>query len=85
LIGLDGQSAIIFGGNAYVTKKALEPEDSLYALNLNNYEWIKPTPSGQIPISRMYHKANVVGKFMVVSFGKYDILCIIVQIDYDFY
>ena len=71
MIGLDGQSAIIFGGNANVAKKALEPEDSLYVLNLNNYEWNKPTPSEQIPASRMYHQANVIGKYMVVSFGKY--------------
>ena len=71
MIGLDGQSAIIFGGSGYVGKKILEPKDSLYVLNLNNYEWNKPTPSGQIPKSRLYHQANVVGKFMIVSFGKY--------------
>ena len=63
MLGLDRQSAIIFGG--------AEPEDSLYVLNLNNYEWNKLTPSGRIPPSRMFHTANVIGKYMVVLFGKY--------------
>jgi len=46
-------------------------EDSLYVLNLNNFGWSVPKSSGNIPQPRMYHKANVIGKYMVISFGKY--------------
>ncbi|RIA96727.1 hypothetical protein C1645_871834 [Glomus cerebriforme] len=69
VLGLDGQSIIIFGGTATATNDNLTPEDSLYVLNLNNFEWYIPTISGQIPKSRMFHKANVIANYMVVSFG----------------
>ena len=75
LIGLDGQNIIIFGGTADVNSTSLNPEDSLYVLNLNNFEWRIPKISGQIPKSRMKHKANVIGKYMVISFGKYILKC----------
>ena len=68
MIGLDGQRAIIFGGSA---TKDLSPGNSLYALNLINFEWYIPKTSGQIPKSRMFHRANVIGKYMVISFGKF--------------
>ena len=74
LIGLDGQKVIIFGGSPDADIKTLDIADSLYALNLFSFEWNIPKTSGQIPKSRMFHKANVIGKFMVVSFGKYNIL-----------
>ncbi|GES94809.1 hypothetical protein GLOIN_2v1761507 [Rhizophagus clarus] len=66
VLGLDGQRVIIFGG--YATKD-LTPEDSLYELNLINFEWRIPKIFGQIPEVRMNHKANVIGKYMVISFG----------------
>ncbi|GBC04885.1 hypothetical protein RclHR1_05920005 [Rhizophagus clarus] len=69
ILGLDGQRVIIFGGTASVNSTDLIPQDSLYELNLINFEWSIPKVSGQIPESRMYHKANVVGNYMVVSFG----------------
>ncbi|RIA84171.1 hypothetical protein C1645_742536 [Glomus cerebriforme] len=67
ILGLDGQRIIIFGG--ITTTAGLAPEDSLYELNLINFEWYIPKISGQIPKSRAYHKANVIGNYMVVSFG----------------
>ncbi|GBB99631.1 hypothetical protein RclHR1_03590006 [Rhizophagus clarus] len=67
--GLDSQRIIIFGGNSTVTGYNLTIEDSLYEVNLINFEWSIPKISGQIPKSRMYHRANVIGKYMVVSFG----------------
>ncbi|CAB5396030.1 unnamed protein product [Rhizophagus irregularis] len=67
--GLDGQRIIIFGGTTTVARNNLTIEDSLYELNLINFEWRIPKISGQIPKSRMYHKANVIEKYMVVSFG----------------
>ncbi|RIA81241.1 hypothetical protein C1645_790835 [Glomus cerebriforme] len=72
-LGLDGQSIIIFGGTATFSLQGLEPEDSLYELNLSSFEWIIPKISNtsQIPKSRMYHKANVIGKYMVISFGEH--------------
>ncbi|GBB97687.1 hypothetical protein RclHR1_03040004 [Rhizophagus clarus] len=69
VLGLDGQRAIIFGGTATINDDNLTPEDSLYELNVINFEWRIPKISGNIPKSRMYHKANLIGKYMVISFG----------------
>ena len=33
--------------------------------------WAIPNISGRAPQSRINHKANVIGKYMVISFGKY--------------
>jgi len=75
LTGLDGQRAIIFGGTADVSNEiSLDIADSLYELNLIDFEWKIPKTSGQIPSnSRFWHNANVIGKYMVISFGKYQI------------
>ncbi|PKK60912.1 galactose oxidase [Rhizophagus irregularis] len=68
--GLDDKRVIIFGGTPFTTDYAdLTPEDSIYELSLDNFEWRIPKTSGQIPKSRMFHKANVIGKYMVISFG----------------
>ncbi|GET01646.1 hypothetical protein GLOIN_2v1761507 [Rhizophagus clarus] len=69
VLGLDGQKVIIFGGTATADSKNLASGDSIYELNLINLEWRIPKIFGQIPKSRMYHKANVIGKYMVISFG----------------
>ncbi|RIA86769.1 hypothetical protein C1645_740603 [Glomus cerebriforme] len=71
ILGLDGLNVIIFGGTTTFSAKSLEPEDSIYELNLSNFEWNIPKISNtsKIPSSRMYHKANVIGNYMVVSFG----------------
>ncbi|CAI2171985.1 2730_t:CDS:2 [Funneliformis geosporum] len=42
--------------------------DALYVLNLANYEWYIPKISGTIPGSRYWHQANVIGKYMIISF-----------------
>ena len=70
---MDGQRVILFGGGSsdISSDTTFTPGDSLYVLNLINFEWYIPKISGQIPSSRAYHKANVIGKFMVISFGKY--------------
>ncbi|CAI2162545.1 13137_t:CDS:2 [Funneliformis geosporum] len=60
--GLNGQQIIIFGG--YV-----ESQDSLYVLDLLNFVWYIPKISGKIPSSRHWHQANVIRKYMVISFG----------------
>ncbi|PKB94949.1 hypothetical protein RhiirA5_476836 [Rhizophagus irregularis] len=69
VLGLDGQRIIIYGGTATVSNDNLTPEDSLYELNVINFEWRIPNISGKIPKSRLYHKANVIGKYMVITFG----------------
>jgi hypothetical protein len=69
---LDSQKVIIFGG-AVNTVDQPAPGDSLYVLNLNGFEWYIPKSSGKTPNSRAHHKANVIGKYMVISFGKYNI------------
>ena len=65
LIGLDGQSVIIFGG------QNIPSSDALYVLNLSNFEWSVPKISGKVPNSRFDHKANVFGNYILISFGKY--------------
>ncbi|RIA85743.1 hypothetical protein C1645_830334 [Glomus cerebriforme] len=70
VLGLDGQKVIIFGG-AFINPGYLDT--TLYVLDLTNYNWYVPKISGKIPSPRVYHKANVIGKYMVVSFGKYTI------------
>ncbi|CAG8730036.1 13465_t:CDS:2, partial [Funneliformis caledonium] len=62
VLGLYGQQIIIFGG--YVGS-----HESLYVLDLLNFEWYIPNISGTIPSSRHWHKANVIGKYMFISFG----------------
>ncbi len=66
LIGLDGQRIIMFGG-----LEVKENEDSLYVLDLINFVWYKPTVDGKFPSNRYGHQANVIGKHMVISFGRY--------------
>ncbi|PKY28042.1 hypothetical protein RhiirB3_480086 [Rhizophagus irregularis] len=63
VLGLDGKRVITFGG--FLTASP----DQLHELNLINFEWRIPKSSGSIPESRRYHKANVIGNYMVLSFG----------------
>ncbi|CAI2187383.1 5061_t:CDS:2, partial [Funneliformis geosporum] len=64
VLGLDGKRIIIFGGFNVVST------DSFYVLDTINFEWYVPNVSGDIPANRYNHKSNVIGNFMVVSFGK---------------
>ena len=50
----------------------LQVSDSLYVLNLINFEWYIPKTTGKISSSRQWHKANVIEKYMVITFGKYN-------------
>ncbi|CAB5344573.1 unnamed protein product [Rhizophagus irregularis] len=63
VLGSDGRGIIIFGGFNVVNT------DSLYILDTINLEWDVPNVTGQLPANRYNHKANVIGNFMVVSFG----------------
>jgi hypothetical protein len=62
---LDGRGVIIFGGFNVIKT------DSLYILDTISLEWYTPNVTGQIPANRYNHGANVIGNYMVVSFGKY--------------
>ncbi|PKB92670.1 hypothetical protein RhiirA5_443833, partial [Rhizophagus irregularis] len=64
---LDGQRIIIFGG--YFANPGYL-DTTIYVLDLNNYNWYIPKVAGKIPRPRVFHKANVIGKYMVISFGK---------------
>jgi hypothetical protein len=60
---------IIFGGfgdDAFL--------GSLYELDLNNFNWHIPKVIGGTPSNRAFHRAVLVGKYMVISFGKYKIV-----------
>ncbi len=70
--GLDGQQIIIFGGlNAL---DIVPSSEALFVLNLNSMQWSIPKVSKVLkttPNPRYYHKANVIGRYMVISFGNY--------------
>ncbi|POG66543.1 hypothetical protein GLOIN_2v1879804 [Rhizophagus irregularis DAOM 181602=DAOM 197198] len=66
VLGLDGQRVIIYGG-AFNNPGYLDT--ALYVLDLTNYNWYIPKISGIIPKPRVFHQANVIGKYMVISFG----------------
>ncbi|POG59159.1 hypothetical protein GLOIN_2v1724489 [Rhizophagus irregularis DAOM 181602=DAOM 197198] len=66
VLGLDGQSVIIFGGSS---EPPLSREIALYVLNLNKFRWRIPGISGKIPASRAFHNALLIGNYMVVTFG----------------
>ncbi|CAB4414089.1 unnamed protein product [Rhizophagus irregularis] len=67
VLGSDGQRIIIYGGffndPGYL-------DNSLYVLDLTNFNWYIPKTTGNIPKPRAKHQANVIGKYMVVSFGQ---------------
>lgn len=67
---MDGQRVIIFGGINENTMELIPGEDALYILEMKNFEWYIPKVSGNFP-ARSNHKANIIGKYMVVTFGKY--------------
>ena len=60
---------IIFGGT---NGNSFSPQDSLYVLDLNKFNWYIPKISGKIPSSRTFHKTVSIGNYMVVTFGKYN-------------
>ncbi|RIA87846.1 hypothetical protein C1645_739820 [Glomus cerebriforme] len=66
VLGLDGQRIIIFGG-FFINPGYLDT--TLYELDIINFVWTVPEVTGKIPNPRVWHKANVIGKYMVISFG----------------
>ena len=75
--GLDGQRIIIYGGILSTETEVMQPEDSLYVLGLMDFKWYIPKVSGKVPIPRKWHRANVIGKYMVISYGKYIFMIIL--------
>ncbi|PKK72337.1 galactose oxidase [Rhizophagus irregularis] len=68
VLGLDGEQVIVYGGlgNKNII---INPEESLYTLNINTFEWSIPKITGNIPSCRYMHRANVIGNYMVATFG----------------
>jgi hypothetical protein len=65
VLGLSGDKIILFGGNN-------GDNNILYVLDTTNYEWYVPKTRGKSPaFKRGEHCANVIGKYMIVTFGKY--------------
>ncbi|PKY48432.1 hypothetical protein RhiirA4_544603 [Rhizophagus irregularis] len=63
VLGLSGDKIILFGGNN-------GDNNNLYVLDTTNYEWYVPEVRGKGPVfKRGEHCANVIGKYMVVTFG----------------
>ena len=74
LTGLDGQRIIIYGGTANFNDPTVTIGGPLYVLDTTNFEWSIPATSGKTPSPRTYHTATVIGKYMVITFGKYNII-----------
>ncbi|GBC05035.1 hypothetical protein RclHR1_00060048 [Rhizophagus clarus] len=68
VLGLDGEQVIVFGGLGN-QNTVISLGEALYTLNINTFEWSIPNVSGNIPNCRYMHKANVIGNYMVVTFG----------------
>ncbi|RGB41043.1 hypothetical protein C1646_686331 [Rhizophagus diaphanus] len=66
ILSLDGQRIIIYGG---VFNDPGYVDTTLYVLNLTNLNWYIPKITGNIPKPRVWHKANVISKYMVITFG----------------
>ena len=65
VLGLDGNRIIIFGG------ANINNTNFLYELDLTSWVWRVPVTRGQVPrYRRNDHSANVVGKYMLIAFGK---------------
>ncbi len=63
VLGLDGNRIIVFGGII---------NNILHVLDLTSYEWYTPKTKGKGPVfKRGEHTANVIGKYMVIIFGKH--------------
>ncbi|CAB4446276.1 unnamed protein product [Rhizophagus irregularis] len=63
VLGLNGDKIILFGG-------VNGDDNNLYVLNLANFEWYVPKTRGKGPVfKRGQHCANVIGKYMVLTFG----------------
>ncbi|GET01458.1 hypothetical protein GLOIN_2v1834755 [Rhizophagus clarus] len=85
VLSLDNQKIIIFGGKGTTNFTAL------YELDITNFDWYIPKISGEIQNPRYWHKANVIGKYMVISFGccydrsiESDILLLDISNDYEY-
>jgi hypothetical protein len=66
VLGLNEQRVIIYGG------RNISTSDSLYELNVDDWLWYIPKVYGTFPAVTPYsHRANVIDKYMVVTFGKY--------------
>ena len=56
-----------------MNEKKLSSADSIYVLGLNNFNWYIPKMTsmiGKFPSSRIFHRTVLIGKYMVVTFGK---------------
>ncbi|CAB4414585.1 unnamed protein product [Rhizophagus irregularis] len=78
ILGLDGQRIIIYGGAFNDSGYGDYRDSSLYVLDLTNFNWYIPKITGKIfpnsggkifPNPRAFHKANVISRYMVITFG----------------
>ncbi|PKY25634.1 galactose oxidase [Rhizophagus irregularis] len=66
ILGLDSQRIIIYGG--IFNGPGYYRDSSLYVLDLTNFNWYIPKITGKIPKPRAFHKANVISRYMVITF-----------------
>jgi hypothetical protein len=65
VLALDGYRIIIFGGILN------NDQFLLFVLDTRSFTWYEPDVSGKKPLLKRFdHSANVIGKYMVIAFGK---------------
>ncbi|CAG8488736.1 1922_t:CDS:2 [Cetraspora pellucida] len=67
VLGLNNDRLIVYGG--YYTSSPLVHDLSVLDIRNKPYQWFIPNISGTIPPTPAYHTANVVGKYMIISYG----------------
>ncbi|CAB4380055.1 unnamed protein product [Rhizophagus irregularis] len=69
VLSLDNQKIIIYGGYGPTLLQSINPENSLYVLNISNFNWYIPKV-GKMPPTRAFHKSVLIENYMVITFGK---------------
>ncbi|RIB15716.1 hypothetical protein C2G38_2191780 [Gigaspora rosea] len=69
VLGLNNDRIIIYGGFYSSTSPAVAHDLSVLDIRNKPYRWFTPNISGTIPPTPSAHTANVVGRYMIVTYG----------------
>ncbi|RIB19935.1 hypothetical protein C2G38_2180521 [Gigaspora rosea] len=69
VLGLNNDRIIIYGGFSVNQKSPIVHDLSVLDIRNNPYEWFIPNISGITPPIPSRHTANIVGRYMIVTYG----------------
>ncbi|KAF0426212.1 galactose oxidase [Gigaspora margarita] len=69
VLGLNNDRIIIYGGFYSLASPAVAHDLSVLDIRNKPYRWFTPNISGTIPPTPSAHTANVVGRYMIVTYG----------------